>query len=514
MKTRFIYIAICLATILLGACKKHDYAAGELSPIIAVADLRAIYKGSDVTLTKENMLGATNIIGTVISMPDSGNAPKGLVVMQNFRRGMLRGIAIELGAASTNYHSGDSLMLKVEGATLKRVDGLLQISGLAETAITKISEKNPVTIQSSASYAIKTNPDQFESTLVRIKTATVSPTPTPDDTFSGDRYLVNGADSILMHTEATAALAASKLPASASVAGLLLVGKSSRGGTGFQLWPRGISDITDIIKPADPNASLGMLPVIITGYINDTKGADGNYEYFQFRATRNIDFSKTPMAVVTCTNSGTAEPNKGDAPGSGWATGGGRTYKFNLTEGTVTKGEFFYVGGSNKRINGPNTTDISGAKWIRSIAYVTNVGDGFGSASSGLLPNSGNAGGIAIFDGINVTETSVPVDAILFGGSGITTIYNATTNKGYRVPESDHYNPISGSQPFFLQGTNTYIIPHSTPADQGFFVKLGGAFDAKNKTWITPRGYKFYQLQSTSALSEIESGADVNMMSN
>ncbi|MCQ6958671.1 DUF5689 domain-containing protein [Mucilaginibacter aquariorum] len=516
IKTRFFYIAICLAVLLISACQKHNFTAGELSPTIAVGDLRVLYKGADVTLTKEKLLGATQIVGTVISMPDSGNVPSGIVVMQNYRRGVLRGISFSLGNAASAYHSGDSLVINVVGTTLKRVNGSLQISGLSETAIKKVSENNHVTVQSASSYSIKNNPDQYESTLVQIKMATVSPAPNIDDTFAGDRYLVNGADSIMLHTEASASFANAKLPASATVAGILLIGKNNQGETALQLWPRGISDVSDITKPADPNASLGKSPVIVTGYINDTKGADGNYEYFQFRATRDIDFSKTPMAVVSCTNAGAAEPNKGDAPGAGWATGGGRTYKFNLTEGSVLKGEFFYVGGSNKRINGPNTTDISTAKWIRSIAYVTNDGDGFGSATAGLLPNSGNAGGVAIFDGVIVTETSVPVDAVLFGGTGVTTIYNATTNKGYRVADNDHYNALDGStaQPFFYQGTNTYVIPHSTPADAGFFVKLGGNFDATSKTWLTPRGFKLYQLQPTSSLSDIETGADVNVMSN
>jgi hypothetical protein len=517
MKMKFLYIGLCLALLVTASCKKHDYANGELSPIISVGDMRMLYKGSDVTLTKNNMLGAYKITGTVISRPDSGNVPQGIVVMQNYRRAMLRGISFNLGAAATNYKSGDSLLINVEGAILKRVNGSLQITGLQESNIQRISQGNKVNVQPASSYSIKQNPDQYENTLVQVKTATISPAPKFDDTFAGDRYLVNGADSIMLHTEATASFAGAKLPASATVAGILFVGKDAAGQDALQLWPRGISDVSDITKPADPNATLGKAPVIITGYINDTKGADGNYEYFQFMATRTIDFAKTPMAVITCTNAGTAAPNAGDAPGAGWATGGGRTYKFNLTSGTVTKGEFFYVGGSNKKINGPNTTDISTAKWIRSIAYVTNDGDGFGGASSGLLPNSGNAGGIAIFDGITITEASVPVDAILFGGTGKTTIFNATTNKGYRVADNDRYNAIDVTgvaQPFFFQGTNTYVIPHSTPSDAGIFVKLGGKFDATNKTWVTPRGFVFFTLSATSPLSAIETGTDVSALVN
>src|SRR5690606_14639029 len=51
---------------------------------------------------------------------------------------------------------------------------------------------------------------------------------------------------------------------------------------------------------------------------------------------------------------------------SGWETGGARTYQFSLTQGTVQKGQFFYVGGIEKRIGGAGagvkSTDISDGK--------------------------------------------------------------------------------------------------------------------------------------------------------
>lgn len=315
----------------------------------------------------------------------------------------------------------------------------------------------------------------------------------------------------MMHTEATASFAAAELPASASFTGIVVANVTSAGVPVLQLWLRTAADISDPIAPVDPNGpKLGKFPVVITGFVSDAKGTDGNYEYFQFMATRDIDFTATPMSVVTCTNAGTAAPYAGTAPASGWATGGGRTYKFNLTAGAVKKGEFFYVGGSNKKINGPNTTDISSANWIRTIAYNTNDGDGFGSLSAGLLPNSGNAGGIAIFEGINITETSVPVDAVFFGGTGKTTIYNATDNVGYRIADGDHYKSVDpasqAEQPFFYQGTNTYVIPHQNPADQGVFLKLGGVYNVTTKVWDTPRGYTFYLMTAATAISEIETG--------
>ncbi|MCD8741992.1 DUF5689 domain-containing protein [Mucilaginibacter roseus] len=519
MKAKIFLIVSVLSALFFSACKKHNFAEGQLSPIIALVDLRAIHKGADVTLSKDNMLGAYQITGKVISMPDSGNVPQGVLILQNNRRKAIRGIQIPLGEAAGTFKSGDSIVVNIEGTTLKRVNGALQLTGVTQANITTVSTGNEVQVQQVSSYSIKTKPDEYESTLVSIKSATVSPAPVMGQTkYVGNKYLVNGADSIIMHTEPTAQFADEFLPAGATVAGILIVDNSVDSASVYQVWPRKFADISDITKPADPNApDLGEMPVVITGFVNDAKGSDGNYEYIQFRATQNIDFSVTPMAVVTCTNAGAAQPNAGDAPGASWATGGGRTYKFNLTNGQVKKGDFFYVGGSNKRVNGPNTTDISDAKWISSIAYVTNDGDGFGSASSGLLPNSGNAGGIAIFKGINVTEQTVPVDVVFFGGTGKTTMYNPTTNKGYRVPKTDHYNFVDetgAEQPFFYQGTNQYVIPHVTPADQGVFMKLGGDFDAETKTWITPRGISIFIMSGSTALTEIETGSDVTAISN
>ncbi|MBS7564068.1 hypothetical protein KHS38_06585 [Mucilaginibacter sp. Bleaf8] len=519
MKKIFLFLSLLSIGLLWSACKKHDFAAGQPSPIIAVSDLRALYRGADVTLTRESMLGAHQIVGIVISNPDSGNAPSGMVVLQNNRRSQVNGIILPLGTAAANYHMGDSLMIEVEGLSLKRVNGAMQLVGVTEGAVTKVSANNAVKPRVVSSFTIKQNPDAYESTLVQVNKATVTPAPKFGDSYAGDKYLVNGADSVVLHTEANAHFASAPIPSLASFAGVLMVSQNQAGQRTLQVWPRMLSDVSDVTAPPDPSAlPIQAGDIIITGIIADVKGGDGNYEYFQFMATRNIDFSKTPASVVTCTNAGSASPNTGDAPGSGWVTGGGRTYAFNLTEGKVNKGDYFYVGGSNKRINGANSTDISSAKWIRAIAYVTNDGDGFGSKSSGLLPNSGNAGGLAVFSGITIDDSTAPIDVVFFGGSGKTTIYNATTNKGYRIADNDHYSTKDAAtgtdQPFLFQGTNLYIIPHPTPADAGIFMKLGGSFDAASKTWITPRGNTYYTLSISSDISEIETGDSVTKLTN
>ncbi|WP_083257015.1 DUF5689 domain-containing protein [Arcticibacter eurypsychrophilus] len=509
MKTRFLYILFSITTFIWSACEKHNYAEGILSPFISLEDVRNIYKGTDITLNEQNLIGARQVVGVVTSDVDSGNVPAGIVILQNNNRQRIRGISLNLGASASSYHPGDSLVISIRGAVLKKVDGSMQLTEIADTAITKISTKNPFTIRNVSSYTINLNPREYEGTMVSIKSASVSPSPLPGEPYAGDRYLVNGNDSVAMHTESSAHFAQSFLPGGATVAGILFVNQDAADNTKASVWPRYLSDITDIREAIDPNAPvLGKNAVVITGYTTDVLGADGNYEYFQFKATENIDFSKTPMSVVTCTNAGSASPYPGAAPGGGWATGGGRTYKFDLTEGTVLKGEFFYAGGSNKKINGANSTDLSTAKWIRSIAYVTTDGDGYGSKSSGLLPNSGNAGGIAIFGGTNITVKSIPMDAVFYGGTGTTTIVDVVNGIGYRIPDNDHYHAVDPEtaveQPFFYQGNNLYRIPYLSPTVQGIFIKLGGTFNTKTDTWETARAYTFYVMTTTAALSEIE----------
>lgn len=252
--------------------------------------------------------------------------------------------------------------------------------------------------------------------------------------------------------------------------------------------------------------------IIITGFMADSKGPDNNNEYMQFMATEDIDFSETSFSVVTCTNAGSVPPS------AGWATGEGRTYKFNLEAGVVVKGSFFYVGGNNKLINGSGSTDIKSANWIKAVDYTKVAGDDFGNVTTGLLPNSGNAGGIAVFKGTTVTETSTPIDAVFYGGNGTASIIDVVNNKGYRVPipANDYYNSVNAGvnpaeeQPFFSQGTNQFRFPHLDKArydgGQGAFAKLKGEYNTVTKTWVTKRTLVYEDVAPNAALISLETG--------
>ncbi|HMR19840.1 MAG TPA: DUF4998 domain-containing protein [Sphingobacterium sp.] len=281
---------------------------------------------------------------------------------------------------------------------------------------------------------------------------------------------------------------------------------------------------------------IGRSPIFLTGFMRDAiddSNNDVNYEYIQLMAATDINFAETPFSLVVCRNPNnwTPEPNQG--PSNGWAVGGQRSYKFDLTQGTVSKGEFFYIGGTSKLINGQNSTDIASAKWIRTKNHGTEVGDGgLGDVTptTGLLPNFGNPAGIAVFMGTEVTSNSIPIDALFFGNPTSTTLSRLFTGtgasgRGYRVPDSDLYQTIGADgalQPFFAQmmedGTrvNTYCIPELATADRekGNFIKMGGVFDPESRTWTTPRNWSYLFLTKTSTLSDIETGSGVTVMAN
>ncbi|GAA4806587.1 hypothetical protein GCM10023231_39730 [Olivibacter ginsenosidimutans] len=512
MKNRYFAILLfSLIAVITYSCKEHDFAAGRPSPYISIADVRSIYKSADVQLTEKNLLGAENIVGLVISDPSHGNAPKNTIVVQQVQTGVISGISI-LTDKSENFASGDSVVVNIRGAQLSRVKGHLYLQNIPSTNINVVSSGNPLLTQIITASKAYASPSKYESTLVTINGGEITPKPIEGDILEGNRSMINGIDTLTIHTESTASFAQSPLPRNVNISGILFTDTENQPKNSLQIWPREDENIVDISDPEIPD-NIGKFPIIISGFANDIKGADGNYEYIQLRAATDIDFSTVPFSVVVCVNANAATPNAGAAPGAGWATGGGRTYKFNLTSGKVGKGEFFYVGGSQKKINGANSTDIRDANWIRAIDYKSNAGDGLGDATSGLLPNSGNACGIALFVGTNISKESIPLDVVFMGGNGKTTIIDSVNNIGYRVPNNDHYHstdPVSGNaQPFFYQGSNTYIFPYLTPADVGAFVKLGGKFNISTRTWTEARTYEHYELTKTSKLSELETGAGV-----
>jgi hypothetical protein len=504
MKKLQLYSLLVLCLAALWGCKKKEfpgeYPGAVLSPYISIFDIKDLYRGTDVTLTKDNMLGCTRITATVVSDHSGGNIPAGLLVVQESRRlSQLRGISIALGAAAATYVPGDSVTITVAGGVLKKVDGILQITGVPASAVTKVSSGNTIPPNRVPSSQILADPEKFESTLSVIVKGGFNPLPLPTDVLSGDKILNDGFGDLTLHTEATATFANTPLAFNANYYGIVFNTINASKQTIPQFRLRTGNDVVVL------SSSIELQPVIITGFMADLEGGDGNYEYVQLMATRDINFATTPYALVTTNNAGASTPT--GAPVNGWATGGLRTYKFNLTSGTAAKGTFFYVGGTSKMINGPNSTSMTSSNWIKAYNYSNTAGEGFGTATSGLFANSGNASGVAVFEGTNITVASKPVD-VLFVGTGGELYLAGTPARGYRIANTDWYdikNPITlADQPFYRNGSNTLNLSYTLPADQGFFNKMGGEYNVTLGRWTKARTQTLVDLSKTSPVTEIE----------
>lgn len=520
MKKIILYIFLFLVALTWAACKKtSNYPGGKISPYIPIYDLRNLYKGADINLTVDNMYGSEKITGIVVSDYSGKNMPAaGYLVIQDHRRlTLLRGISIPIGADAEKYASGDSVTVTVAAGTLTRADGILQIKNILPSAVSKISSGNAIPANRVASSAILSNPSAYESTLVAIVKGGFDPLPTPTDKFTGDKTVNDGFENITLHTEANAVFANNILPVTANFYGIVFMMPGGDGKLIPQVRMRKAADVQVL------SATIAITPIVISGFINDVSGTDGNYEYMQFLATQDIDFSKTPFSVVVTNNAGASVP--AGFPTNGWATGGGsaaigsvaatmfKTFKFNLTAGTAKKGTFFYVGGAGKTINGPSSTSTASSNWIRSFNYTTIDGDGFGARNGGFFANSGNAFGMAVFAGTTVTKDTQPIDVMFVGTGG--SLYSAGPPAvGYRIANTDFYdviNPVTlQSQPYYRSGSNTIGLTYTTPADQGFYYKLGGIYNPRLGKWVKARIQSIVQLTKTSSINEIEAEFPVN----
>ncbi|QEH39524.1 DUF5689 domain-containing protein [Chitinophaga sp. XS-30] len=500
MKKLTIYSFLLLSLAVLWGCEKGAYPGARISPYIAMFDVRNLYKGSDITLTTENMFGSNKITGVVVSDHSGGNMPEGLLVIQDSRRlSQLRGISIPIGAAAASYVPGDSVIVDVEGTVLKRIDGILQLTGVAPAAITKVASGITVPLNRVPANLILADPERYESTLSVIVKGGFNPLPAPTDVLAGEKVLNDGFGELVLHTETSASFANTPAPFNANYYGIVF----NTIGADDQLVPQFRLRTGDDVVVL--SSEIEVTPVIITGFMSDVKGGDGNYEYIQMMATEDIDFAATPYSVVVTNNANASKPT--GFPVNGWGTGDRRTFKFDLTSGFAAKGSFFYVGGTGKMINGSGSTSMASSNWIRSFNYVNQDGDGFGTKTGGLFANSGNASGVAVFKGTTVNLETRPVDVIFVGSGG--SLYTLSTNppRGYRITNTDWYdvkNPITlEDQPFYRMGSNTLFLSYNT-ADQGYFNFLGGEYSPSLGRWLKARTQTALLLTKQSEIIEIE----------
>lgn len=529
-----LYIFLVIgATVAASSCNKDgygNYPGAEPNPIISILDVRPLYKGKDVKLSKENIYGASKLSAVVISDHTEGNIPEGLLVVQDSRRlATLRGISIELGAAAASYHPGDSVMIDISGGTLTRKNGILTITGLTTSNIIA-KGKGVVAINAINIAQLQADPASYESTLCLINKSSFNPSPKPGDVISGSKKINDGFGDLVLYTDPGVSYANKNPFGLAAYVGIPF---GTADGS-VQLRTREEDDIVDMGSSAQD--------LLITGIQIDPSGGDGGYEYVQLLATKDIDFTATPYSIVFCANAGTA--SSATPLDAGWATGGQRTIKWDITSGSVQKGKFFYFGFQGRKINGSGGTYVFPAEvnWYQKnyATSGTNAGDGglvrpsaFGA--SGPWPNSGNTCGVAIFKGTTVTETSVPEDVLFVATGGGAAIYDVTKNPvlGYRICNNDWYSMYSIAidpdtykpvvVPFlhYRSSGNTTNMPYpfnekypsGTAANAGLFSMMGGVYNITLGRWTTARKQTVFELvQATATIDSLEINANVTKL--
>src|SRR5262245_51117990 len=237
-------------------------------------------------------------------------------------------------------------------------------------------------------------------------------------------------------------------------------------------------------------------PIVISGWLTNVNGDDSPYEYAQFVATQDINFAATPFTIVW-NDVGTVETNL--IP-QGWAAGSSISYAFQLTTGTIARGEVFYVGGSGQVLAGPGSTSFASERWLRAINTTSSGGDGLGTPdSTGVFGNGGpNADGIAVFAGLAgaITPTTVPLDSIFFGVT-VGTAHPGTG--GFKAADNDHYS----SAGVFGDAGNSFLF---FDLAQNQYQRLSGRFNWLTGEWEIPRSGEVVTLNSSSQVSAIATG--------
>lgn len=280
--TRLATLGLLAGALTFTSCLEEEPnpAEGTPNPFASIAVVQAIYKGQEVMLGKDRMMGAYKIGGVVISDNSGNNLPAGHVIIQNTSRGDTRGMVINLGeSAGVNYAVGDSLVIEVEGSMLTRENGVLQIKGLTPSNMMKAAENRTVRTRDVALGELATNFEKYENTLVSVN-ADITPTPEPGETYSGDKVMDDGAGNTMrLSTSSSATFAATRLPASAQFTGIAY----GYDGSGQQAAPHlRLRTIADVANASGP---------IYAGFPEDFESPDASTKgsYNMVAIDNNID---------------------------------------------------------------------------------------------------------------------------------------------------------------------------------------------------------------------------------
>lgn len=166
---------------------------------ISIDSLRKRFTGTAIVIT------GTTINGVVTSDRNAGNVLAQNVVIQDGEKGIMVRFA---SGGSHTFNLGDSLVVMLNGVNLEEYRGLLQINGTPLASATKVGT-GTVVPKVLTIAVFNSNPEKYESVLVKILNATVS----GGGTYNGTRTLGDGTGTIALFTSSAASFVSTSVPA-------------------------------------------------------------------------------------------------------------------------------------------------------------------------------------------------------------------------------------------------------------------------------------------------------------
>ncbi|MFN7119137.1 MAG: DUF5689 domain-containing protein, partial [Saprospiraceae bacterium] len=168
--------------------------------VISIRTLRSAFTGTATTAP-----AGKKIRGVVISDKDNNNWDGRNLVIQDTSGGI-----VVRFTANHNYTLGQLVEVNVGGQELSEFRGLLQVTNVAASLASAQGNGTLPTPREATVAEVVANAEAWESTLVRIKNATIA-----SGTYSGSKNVTDGTGTVVLFTRTQASFASQNVPANA-----------------------------------------------------------------------------------------------------------------------------------------------------------------------------------------------------------------------------------------------------------------------------------------------------------
>lgn len=364
---------------LVSCIKEYDNpATGTVNNVATIYSIADMYKGTQITLSADNMGGSTATHGVVISDKDAGNIEAGTFVIQqtvetpNQIGNKTNGITIAMASGAVPFVPGDSVIINLVGSNLNRVKGRLTISGVTADKITKVADNKQPFIRPVTLAMLNSDFGDYESTLVSVHADVADFA--PGAMFGGERNLNDHTNSAILVTRNEAAFASESVPVNAQFTGIATYKNDTGNDT------TGAKKTISLRNIADVNYSSGAL---YAGFPESFENPDAaeKASYNMTATANNIDLSTGNWKLQQAILAPTVIRDKYNLPGKqcirmqqNLTTSGLVQMNFDVPDGaskvTVFYGKYYtdptstfrleysVNGGTNWTVITPNITDM------------------------------------------------------------------------------------------------------------------------------------------------------------